>query len=79
VVTYDEAQADYGLESDEDVIYYPEGEAVPEGEYRQPFYMLAVLTNQQGREVPTSLIKFCCIHGMKLTFRTRATIRKRTW
>ena len=31
VVTYDEAQADYGLESDEDDVYYQEGEA-PAGE-----------------------------------------------
>ena len=33
VITYDEAQADYGLESDEDVIYYPEGEGVVEGTF----------------------------------------------
>jgi hypothetical protein len=29
VVTYDEAQADYGLESEEDEVYYPSGAATP--------------------------------------------------
>ena len=32
VVTYDEAQADYGLENEDDGVYYPEGESIAESE-----------------------------------------------
>ncbi len=44
MVKYDEAQADYGLESDEDVIYYPEGEGIPEGDPLCIKSLMALLT-----------------------------------
>ena len=40
VVTYDEAQADYGLETDEDVVYYPEEQGVAEGTLDRKFQAL---------------------------------------